>query len=128
MSTDGWLDQISKSPVMIGIAVLLINMGGRYIATDITRYDEKLLNNRFIKKLTIFSIAFLSTRDIRYSIICVFFYSILFHPCGLAYKIMKKTERIVNPFAMISDLTSVDSMIKPVPSKKMKVTTTRFYL
>ena len=53
MSTDGWLDQISRSPIMIGIAVLLINMGGRFIANDMTRYDEKLLNNAFMKKLTI---------------------------------------------------------------------------
>lgn len=105
-SSDGWLDVISKSPAMIGIAVLLINMGGRYIANDITRYDEKFLNNRFMKKLTIFSIAFLSTRDIRYSIIIVFGYSILFNPCGLAYKIMKKTEKLMNPFTFFNNIHS----------------------
>jgi hypothetical protein len=127
MSTDGWLDQISKSPIMIGIAVLLINMGGRFIANDMTRYDEKLLNNAFMKKLTIFSIAFLSTRDIRYSVIIVFLYSVLFHPCGLAYKIMKKTERVINPFAMMSDLTSVNSTVENDVSQSIRIEKVRLY-
>lgn len=127
MSTDGWLDQISRSPIMIGIAVLLINMGGRFIANDMTRYDEKLLNNAFMKKLTIFSIAFLSTRDIRYSVIIVFLYSVLFHPCGLAYKIMKKTERVMNPFGMISDLTSVNSTVDHDVSQNIRIEKVRLY-
>jgi hypothetical protein len=127
MSTDGWLDQISKSPIMIGIAVLLINMGGRFIATDMTRYDEKLLNNAFMKKLTIFSIAFLSTRDIRYSVIIVFLYSVLFHPCGLAYKIMKKTQRVMNPFDMMSDLTSVNSTVEHDVSQNIRIEKVRLY-
>ncbi len=127
MSTDGWLDQISRSPIMIGIAVLLINMGGRFIASDMTRYDEKLLNNAFMKKLTIFSIAFLSTRDIRYSVIIVFLYSVLFHPCGLAYKIMKKTERVMNPFGMISDLTSVNSNVEHDVSQNIRIEKVRLY-
>jgi hypothetical protein len=128
INSDGWLDWISKSPAMIGIAVLLINMGGRYIANDITRYDEKFLNNRFMKKLTIFSIAFLSTRDIRYSIIIVFSYSILFNPCGLAYKIMKKTENLINPFTFFNNIysdvgTDIDtnSLQKSIKTKKHKL-------
>jgi hypothetical protein len=112
---------------MIGIAVLLINMGGRFIATDMTRYDEKLLNNAFMKKLTIFSIAFLSTRDIRYSVIIVFLYSVLFHPCGLAYKIMKKTQRVMNPFDMMSDLTSVNSTVEHDVSQNIRIEKVRLY-
>ena len=90
--TGGFLESISKSPALIGLAVLVINLGGRYLTTDITRYDEKVLNNKVMKKLTIFSIAFLSTRDIRYSVIIVFLYTILFNPCGLAYKILKRAQ------------------------------------
>ncbi len=94
-----FMDNVSKSPAMIGLAVLIINLGGRYLATDISRYDEKVLNNKIMKKLTIFSIAFLSTRDIRYSVLIVFLYSILFSPCGLAYKIVKKTTSALLPFS-----------------------------
>jgi hypothetical protein len=79
------------------LAVLVINLGGRYLTTDITRYDEKVLNNKIMKKLTIFSIAFLSTRDIRYSVIIVFLYTILFNPCGLAYKILKQAQTALVP-------------------------------
>jgi hypothetical protein len=54
--------------------------------------------SQYFKKLTIFCIAFLSTRDIRYSVIIVFVYSILFHPLGLAYKIMRYTYKLITPF------------------------------
>jgi uncharacterized membrane protein len=101
------LDIISKSPIMIGLAVLMINLSGRYLAADISQYDEKVLNNKFMKKLTIFSIAFLSTRDIKYSIIIVLLYSLLFNPCGLAYKIMSKTQGFIrNPIQWNNTLHS----------------------
>jgi hypothetical protein len=123
-NVEGLFDNISKSPVMIGIAVLIINLGGRFLANDINRYDEKVLNNKLMKKLTIFSIAFLSTRDIRFSVIIVFFYSILFNPCGLAYKIMSKTQHIMNPFTMLNNLKNVndiDSLQKKIENPVNKI-------
>jgi hypothetical protein len=94
---DSFLEDIGKSPAIIGLAVLIINLGGRYLASDITQYDEKVLNNKIMKKLTIFAIAFLSTRDIKYSILIVFIYTILFNPLGLAYKIIARTQMAMNP-------------------------------
>jgi hypothetical protein len=89
---------------MLGFAILLVNVGGRFTLSDINKYDEKLLSSSLIKKLTIFCIAFLSTRDISYSIIIVFVYSILFHPCGLAYKIMRYTYKLVIPFNFFQNM------------------------
>ena len=105
--TDGltiFIDGISKSPIMLGFAILLVNVGGRFTLSDINKYDEKLLSSSLIKKLTIFCIAFLSTRDIRYSIIIVFVYSILFHPCGLAYKIMHFAYKLITPFNFFQNM------------------------
>ena len=119
-----FMDNVSKSPALIGLAVLIINLGGRYLATDISRYDEKVLNNKIMKKLTIFSIAFLSTRDIRYSVIIVFLYSILFSPCGLAYKIVKKTTSSLWPFATFRSLSPDDDtsyMGVKIQSKPRKI-------
>ena len=123
-------DSISRSPVMIGFAVLTINLSGRFLANDITRYDEKVLNNKLMKKLTIFSIAFLSTRDIRYSIIIVFLYSILFSPCGLAYKIVKKTQQVMNPFRILDMDMDNDSLVglkQPVKHHKIKIENVKIY-
>jgi hypothetical protein len=107
-TSSGFLDGISKSPALIGLAVLVINLGGRYLTTDITRYDEKVLNNKVMKKLTIFSIAFLSTRDIRYSVIIVFLYTILFNPCGLAYKILKRAQTSLVPLLNLRTSAPLD--------------------
>lgn len=116
----GFLENISKSPALIGLAVLVINLGGRYLTTDITRYDEKVLNNKIMKKLTIFSIAFLSTRDIRYSVIIVFLYTILFNPCGLAYKILKKAQTALVPLLSLRTSPPLDdnSLLGIVAVKK----------
>ena len=121
--TDAILDNIGKSPVMIGLAVLMINLGGRYLASDINQYDEKVLNNKFMKKLTIFSIAFLSTRDIKYSIIIVLLYSILFNPLGLAYKIMRKTQNSLNPFNVLNEIESIDIPKDSIKKTKLKIRT-----
>ena len=51
-NVEGLFDNISKSPAMIGVAVLIINLGGRFLANDINRYDEKVLNNKIMKKTT----------------------------------------------------------------------------
>jgi hypothetical protein len=125
-NTGDLIDTISKSPVMIGLAVLIINLGGRFLVSDINRYDEMVLNNKIVKKLTIFSIAFLSTRDIKYSIVIVFLYSILFKPCGLAYKIMKKTQVLMNPFKLLQNLDNnvdidTNSLQKDLPPMVNKV-------
>ena len=129
-NVEGLFDNISKSPAMIGVAVLIINLGGRFLANDINRYDEKVLNNKIMKKLTIFSIAFLSTRDIRFSVVIVFLYSILFNPCGLAYKIMTKTQYIMNPFTMLNNLgrdnsnidnSDIDSLQKKIEKPVNKI-------
>ena len=119
---NGFLDKLSKSPIMIGIAVLMINLSGRYLANDITQYDEKVLNNRFMKKMTIFSIAFLSTRDIKYSIIIVFLYTLLFNPCGLAYKIIKFTnELIANPLSFNKNQELDNSFIEKKSKYKLTI-------
>ena len=125
--TDNFLDSISKSPAMIGLAVLMINLGGRYLATDITQYDEKVLNNKIMKKLTIFSIAFLSTRDIKYSVIIVLLYSMLFNPLGLAYKIMKKTQQSLNPINLLRNIDDFSLDINK-PNKNNKIIINKFHL
>lgn len=92
---DAFFDALGRSPIMIGVAVLMINLGGRFLANDLTRYDEKVLNNKIVKKLTIFAIAFLSTRNIKFAILITFLYTLLFSPYGLAYKIMNKTQKLL---------------------------------
>ncbi len=126
-NVDLLLENLSKSPAIIGLAVLIINLGGRYLATDISQYDEKVLNNKLMKKLTIFAIAFLSTRDIRYSIIIVLIYTILFNPLGLAYKIVSKTQSAMNPMNVLrfsdsdNDSIAIQQKQRTVSVNKIKL-------
>jgi hypothetical protein len=118
-SLDAFFDELGKSPIMIGVAVLMINLGGRFIANDLTRYDEKVLNNKIVKKLTIFAIAFLSTRNVKFAILITFLYTILFSPYGLAYKIMVHTQKLLSSNIVTSQTKKIARTLKREEPKKM---------
>ncbi len=67
-SPTGILDSInalSSSKYFIGLVMILMNIGGRYIELDIAQNHRKFLNSsKLFKRILIFTIAFMATRDI----------------------------------------------------------------
>jgi hypothetical protein len=47
-----------------GIAMLLVNLGAKHIQGDLSKTHEMILSNEYIKKLIIFALFFMATRDI----------------------------------------------------------------
>ena len=58
------LNAINKSKFVLGIAMLLINIGSRYIELGFTKTQEQALRNGLGRELLIFSIIFMATHDI----------------------------------------------------------------
>jgi hypothetical protein len=54
-----------------------MNLGARYLAADLGTSHDKILNNQITKKLIIFSLFFVATRDIPTSILMTILYVIL---------------------------------------------------
>jgi hypothetical protein len=48
----------------MGIAMLLLNIGSKYIVLDISETQEEFLKNTLMRRLTIFSLFFLATHDV----------------------------------------------------------------
>ena len=63
------LDWMSNSKVLIGCAILLTNVGGRFIPLDLSKREEKLLKSPFARRLIIFLTVLVTTRDILISLI-----------------------------------------------------------
>ena len=58
------LAKVASSPYSLAVAIFLINLGGRFLPMEITKEQEKFLNQPWFRRLIIFVIFFLATRNI----------------------------------------------------------------
>jgi len=56
--------KFASSPYTMAAAVFLINVGGRFLPMEITKEQEKFLNQPWFRRCIIFVIFFLATRNI----------------------------------------------------------------
>jgi hypothetical protein len=57
------LTKIASSPYSLAVAIFLINLGGRFLPMEITKEQEKFLNQPWFRRTIIFVIFFLATRN-----------------------------------------------------------------
>ena len=55
---------LASSPYSIAMAIFLLNIGGRFLPFEITKEQEKFLNQPIFRRLIIFVIFFVATRNI----------------------------------------------------------------
>ena len=56
--------QVASSPYTIAAAIFLLNIGGRFLPGEISKGQEKFLNQPWFRRLMIFVIFFVATRNI----------------------------------------------------------------
>jgi hypothetical protein len=61
---DATLTAVASSPYTIAVAIFLLNMGGRFLPFEISKGQEKFLNQPIFRRLIIFVIFFVATRNI----------------------------------------------------------------
>jgi len=57
------LTKIASSPYSLAVAIFLINLGGRFLPMEISKEQEKFLNQPWFRRSIIFVIFFLATRN-----------------------------------------------------------------
>jgi hypothetical protein len=58
------LTKVASSPYALAIAIFLINLGGRFLPMEISKEQEIFLNQPWFRRIIIFVIFFLATRNI----------------------------------------------------------------
>ena len=58
------ITKFASSPYTLAAAIFLINIGGRFLPMEITKGQEQYLNTPWFRRLVIFVIFFLATRNI----------------------------------------------------------------
>jgi hypothetical protein len=66
---NSYLTNVNSSKITIGIAMIMFNLGSKYIIMDISKNQEQFFKNIIIRRLTLFCIFFVATRDIFVSLI-----------------------------------------------------------
>ena len=71
------LNLLNNSKFLAGVAILMSNIGGRYLNLDLTKKEEKFLQQPLTRRLLIFFVAFIATRDIVVSLIITLLFIII---------------------------------------------------
>ena len=58
------LQNMSSDPYIIGFAMILLNLGGRFMALSVTPAQEAFLQNTFVRPLLLFAVMFIGTRNL----------------------------------------------------------------
>lgn len=74
------LNIIETNPFLLGICALINSFGVRLLWDDLNDYDKNWLYHSYFKKIVIFTILLLTTKDILITIILFLLYLITFQP------------------------------------------------
>lgn len=111
------LDTINNSKFVLGITMLLINIGSRYIELGFTKTQEQALRNGLGRELLIFSIVFMATHDIVTSIVMTASFIILSdYLFNENSKLCVLPERLKKIAEMVDE--NNDNIISPEEEKK----------
>jgi hypothetical protein len=61
---DAAVISLNSNPYFIGTMMLLLNLGGRFISMEVTRSQEQFFQNPWIRRLLIFTVLFVGTRNV----------------------------------------------------------------
>jgi hypothetical protein len=68
---------LNSSNFFIGIMMIILNIGSKYIEIDLGKNHKQLLNNKIMRRILIFTIVFIATKDILTSLIVTAVFIIL---------------------------------------------------
>ena len=116
-----YLKHINESKFVIGIAMILLNIGSKYVDFKFTKSQEQMLRNGIAREILIFTIVFMGTRDILYAILLTAAFIILSE-----YIFNEKSEYclVSDKFKKISALidSNDDSIVSPEEEAKALMT------
>jgi hypothetical protein len=61
---DSILAVFNSNPYFIGLMMLILNLGGRFLALEVTKEQEKFFQHPLIRRILIFVVLFVATRNV----------------------------------------------------------------
>ena len=60
---------LNNSKYFSGIMMLLLNVGGKQVSNEISNFQENVLNHKVMRRLLVFVVVFVATKDVKISLI-----------------------------------------------------------
>jgi hypothetical protein len=132
----------NTNPYFIGITMLLLNLGGRFLAMEVTKEQEKFFQNLWVRGLLIFVVVFVATRNIIVafwlSLIVIIFIRLLFNENSSFYFFRRdalggKSEKVEAPSNVLTSEEAdiyrklTDKLAKAAPPTKDAKQTSDMY-
>tara|TARA_B110000908_G_C10066902_1_gene363266 strand:- start:246 stop:650 length:405 start_codon:yes stop_codon:yes gene_type:complete len=110
-------ESLNTSNFFIGIMMVLLNIGSKYIERDLQKSHRQFFNSKIMRRLVIFTIVFIATKDIMTSLIITAVFIILvlnLFNTGSQYCILPKSVKDIdtNNDNEISDDEIIDAYNK----------------
>tara|TARA_B100000674_G_C37884760_1_gene936102 strand:- start:860 stop:1327 length:468 start_codon:yes stop_codon:yes gene_type:complete len=74
---DVGLEYLNKNKYFTGIMMILLNIGSRYVALDLSKTQQNILSSVWVRRALVFTIVFIATRDIKVSLLLTLMFVIL---------------------------------------------------
>lgn len=73
-----WAMALDSSPLFAALLVVILNLGGRYLAMDISKSQEAVLVHPITRRIVLFAVLFLATRNVLIALVLTVLISIVF--------------------------------------------------
>lgn len=71
------INVLNENKYLAGIGMILFNLGSKYLIVDLNKNTDNLLKSKIMRRITLFSIFFISTRDVIASLMLTVIFLIL---------------------------------------------------
>lgn len=72
-----WVYTLDSSPLFAALLVVIMNLGGRYLSLDISKSQEAVLTHPIVRRIVLFAILFLATRNVLIALVLTVFISVI---------------------------------------------------
>lgn len=76
---DSAIYQINNNKLIIGLAMILMNVGSKYVIQDLPRSLDNIFQNIWLRRLIIFCMAFISTHDVKTALLLTLLFILIFN-------------------------------------------------
>jgi hypothetical protein len=70
---DAILSSFNTNPYFIGIMMLFLNLGGRFLIMEVSKEQERFFQNPWVRRLLIFTVLFVATRNVLVAFVMTLF-------------------------------------------------------
>ena len=105
------LEQLSENKIFIGLIMIMVNIGARFIIEELGEENKKIIKNTYFRKVVVFCSVFMATRDLGVALIVTIIFSILMHEV-LKSDVKKEENKSLEPNNTFSAKQELDNQIE----------------